>query len=302
MVWRFPRAMLSVSSAPLGGGIGPAPLGASTPRCPTPTAASTRRAPDRAGRRLRPRRPGGRDAHGGGRRRASSAPPRAGRRADAHGRAHPSDLGRRRRTSRHRRTGTDDGAGARCRARSTSSVRLPARLLPAALVNALVTATEAKTQALWDLGIAATGTASDALCASSARADGRRAAFGGPRLAVGCPPGPGRPPCRAGRRRVALLGHGAGRRDHARARRGPLGQVGGGRAHGTASCPPVTYVATLRVGDDADLVARVERHRARRPAAWRTVQLGAPDFPAGDLPARCGGWRRRCSSTPSDRG
>jgi adenosyl cobinamide kinase/adenosyl cobinamide phosphate guanylyltransferase len=38
--------------------------------------------------------------------------------------------------------------------------------------------------------------------------------------------------------------------------------------------PPVTYVATLHVGDDPDLAARVERHRARRPPAWRTVQAG----------------------------
>ncbi len=38
---------------------------------------------------------------------------------------------------------------------------------------------------------------------------------------------------------------------------------------------PVTYVATLEVGDDADLAARVERHRARRPAPWHTVQVGA---------------------------
>ena len=38
---------------------------------------------------------------------------------------------------------------------------------------------------------------------------------------------------------------------------------------------PVTYVATLEVGDDADLAARVERHRARRPAQWHTVQAGA---------------------------
>ncbi|HUY22179.1 MAG TPA: bifunctional adenosylcobinamide kinase/adenosylcobinamide-phosphate guanylyltransferase [Acidimicrobiales bacterium] len=38
--------------------------------------------------------------------------------------------------------------------------------------------------------------------------------------------------------------------------------------------PPVTYVATVDVGDDADLAARVERHRARRPAGWRTVEAG----------------------------
>jgi adenosylcobinamide kinase / adenosylcobinamide-phosphate guanylyltransferase len=39
--------------------------------------------------------------------------------------------------------------------------------------------------------------------------------------------------------------------------------------------PPLTYVATLDVGDDADLAARVAQHRARRPPAWRTVQVGA---------------------------
>jgi adenosylcobinamide kinase/adenosylcobinamide-phosphate guanylyltransferase len=42
--------------------------------------------------------------------------------------------------------------------------------------------------------------------------------------------------------------------------------------------PPVTYVATLDVGEDADLAARVERHRVRRPSGWRTVQAGA-DLP-----------------------
>lgn len=43
--------------------------------------------------------------------------------------------------------------------------------------------------------------------------------------------------------------------------------------------PPVTYVATLEVGDDADLAARVERHRHRRPPTWQTVQAGR-DLPA----------------------
>jgi adenosylcobinamide kinase / adenosylcobinamide-phosphate guanylyltransferase len=41
---------------------------------------------------------------------------------------------------------------------------------------------------------------------------------------------------------------------------------------------PVTYVATLEVGDDADLAARVAEHRTRRPADWRTLQSG-PDLP-----------------------
>ena len=38
---------------------------------------------------------------------------------------------------------------------------------------------------------------------------------------------------------------------------------------------PVTYVATGVVGDDADFAARVAEHRARRPAAWDTLEVGA---------------------------
>jgi adenosylcobinamide kinase / adenosylcobinamide-phosphate guanylyltransferase len=37
---------------------------------------------------------------------------------------------------------------------------------------------------------------------------------------------------------------------------------------------PVTYIATVRVGDDADLAARVEHHRTRRPADWATIECG----------------------------
>lgn len=50
--------------------------------------------------------------------------------------------------------------------------------------------------------------------------------------------------------------------------------------HVAASLPePVTYLATARVDGDADLAARVARHRARRPASWTTVESG-PDLPA----------------------
>ena len=43
--------------------------------------------------------------------------------------------------------------------------------------------------------------------------------------------------------------------------------------------PPVTYVATMHPDpDDADLAARLDRHRHRRPASWTTVE---PPF---DLP------------------
>lgn len=41
---------------------------------------------------------------------------------------------------------------------------VPARLAPAALVNGVATVAEAKAQALRDLGLAATGTATDAVC------------------------------------------------------------------------------------------------------------------------------------------
>lgn len=44
--------------------------------------------------------------------------------------------------------------------------------------------------------------------------------------------------------------------------------------------PPVTYVATAVAGDDADLAARIARHRARRPA-WETVEVPL----GGDLAA-----------------
>jgi adenosylcobinamide kinase / adenosylcobinamide-phosphate guanylyltransferase len=42
---------------------------------------------------------------------------------------------------------------------------------------------------------------------------------------------------------------------------------------------PITYVATLQVRDDQDLAARVERHRQRRPAGWRTIEAGL-DLPS----------------------
>ena len=57
---------------------------------------------------------------------------------------------------------------------------LPERLSDGALVNAIATATEAKVQALHDLGIDATGTATDAVCLLCPN-DGRAHDFGGPR-------------------------------------------------------------------------------------------------------------------------
>lgn len=59
-------------------------------------------------------------------------------------------------------------------------VRVPVRLGEAALVNAVATATEAKAQALWELGLAATGTATDAV-AVLCPTDGPAERYAGPR-------------------------------------------------------------------------------------------------------------------------
>jgi adenosylcobinamide amidohydrolase len=63
---------------------------------------------------------------------------------------------------------------------------IPVRLKEAALVNAVATVTEAKAQAIWELGLPATGTPTDAvtlLCP----ADGEPAPYGGPRSTWGAP-------------------------------------------------------------------------------------------------------------------
>ncbi len=61
---------------------------------------------------------------------------------------------------------------------------LPERLSDAALVNAVATATEAKAQALWECGVAGTGTATDAVCIACP-GDGSPHSFGGPRSVWG---------------------------------------------------------------------------------------------------------------------
>lgn len=59
-------------------------------------------------------------------------------------------------------------------------VDMPVRCSPAALVNLVMTVTEAKSQALFEAGIAATGTASDAVVVTCPTV-GDEVCFGGPR-------------------------------------------------------------------------------------------------------------------------
>jgi adenosylcobinamide amidohydrolase len=63
-------------------------------------------------------------------------------------------------------------------------VSVPVPLTDAAYVNAVITATEAKTQALLEAGVRATGTASDAVCVA-APAAGEAEDFAGPRSVWG---------------------------------------------------------------------------------------------------------------------
>ncbi|MFA1542494.1 adenosylcobinamide amidohydrolase [Actinomadura monticuli] len=79
-----------------------------------------------------------------------------------------------------------DGASTTSRTPGTVNivVAVPVPLTDAALVNAVVTATEAKTQALLEAGYPCTGTASDAICVAAA-AGGEPEVFAGPRSTWG---------------------------------------------------------------------------------------------------------------------
>ena len=77
----------------------------------------------------------------------------------------------------------DEGPGERVGTINVLAL-VPAHLSDAALVNAVATATEAKTQALHDAGLHSTGTPTDAICIVCTGA-GSQSLFGGPRSVWG---------------------------------------------------------------------------------------------------------------------
>jgi adenosylcobinamide amidohydrolase len=164
LVWRLAAPMLAVSSAPLGGGIGPRHwvLNATVPGSYArvdPDAHLAALAADL-----------GLDRPGVG---LLTAVDVAGREVAADGGV---------------TVVATVGLGHPTRAAGPGTINIvafvPVRLSPAALVNTVVTVTEATAQARADLGVPATGTASDAVCVLCAP-DGPAEPFGGPRSTWG---------------------------------------------------------------------------------------------------------------------
>jgi len=180
LVWRFPHAVLVISSAPLGGGIGrrawivnaqvphsygrrdphvhleeiAAALGLSGPGVGMLTAVDLR---------------------------LVSSAQEDGARVDVSvGITHPTWAAAEDHVGVGASASGADGATSLAPGTINIVASLPVRLSVAALVNAATTVTEAKAQALWDAGVAGTGTPSDAVCVACVE-DGPEEPFGGPR-------------------------------------------------------------------------------------------------------------------------
>ena len=92
--------------------------------------------------------------------------------------------------------------------------------------------------------------------------------------------------------------HTARRYNHAMTPRDLTFVLGGARSGKSAhaerlasdSALPVTYIATARVGGDAEFSARIAHHRARRPAHWGLVEADqdlAGALARHDAPGQC---------------
>ena len=271
LVWRFPEPLLAVSSAPLGGGHRAARLGDQRPGAPRLRTSRSRGAPGRAGRGARARGPGGGDAHRGRRPHACARRRTGALRVDVSVGVTASDVGgcsrRPRRRGPQPATGHDQHRRHRPRAavaRGHGQRGDDASPRP-------------RPRRLWDAGVAATGTASDAVCLVCPD-EGLAHPFGGPRSPWGA-----RLARAVHRAVVAGCRTGAGRRDHARPRRGPLGQVRRGRAliatawrRRSPTSPPSRWATT-----------------PTWPRAWRATgpdvrRLGARCNAGAELPRCCG--------------
>ncbi|WP_131742781.1 adenosylcobinamide amidohydrolase [Actinomadura roseirufa] len=105
-------------------------------------------------------------------------------------------------------------------------VAVPVPLTDGALVNAVVTATEAKTQALLEAGYPCTGTASDAICVAAPVTSGEAEPFAGPRSVWGA--------------RIARAVHAAvhaGALDYTAQLRARVGPAAAPPGHGAATGP-----------------------------------------------------------------
>jgi adenosylcobinamide amidohydrolase len=153
LVWRFPRPLLAVSSAPVGGGIGVRHwvLDAEVPRHYDRHDLHAHVAELAAACGCR----------GPGVGMLTAASVAAWRAAGDGGVEVAATVG----VSRPTWAAGPDGTHGSWRPGTINVVaHVPVRLTPAALVNAVMTASEAKAQALLEAGVPGTGTASDALC------------------------------------------------------------------------------------------------------------------------------------------
>jgi adenosylcobinamide amidohydrolase len=182
-IWRLPRPLLCLSSASLGGGLGRRGwvLNATVPRdydCPDPAADLALIA-------------AAADLGGAGVALMTAVDVRRAWSVELEGVVVDATVGVSAPTwAATPRRGPDDDDDDAVRAVRAGTINLvaflPQRLSDAALVNAVGTVTEAKCQALFEAGVAGTGTVTDAVCLVCPP-DGEAQPYGGPRSRWGAP-------------------------------------------------------------------------------------------------------------------